>query len=167
MLKAISTASDIEWKITCLISCHAPHPTPPYPTPPHPQANLARLDGSKSLLMSWVEAVLGKLATYVNWPVRSLKMDDLLLQYIAREQRDAAGLVYTLTVDTDAGALVNVNITSTSGAAAAPIMVGTNAAIAGAQVAQGPAAGDAVSTKVLSLTGPGSTVSLSVTGVTW
>jgi hypothetical protein len=112
--------------------------------------------------MSWVEAVLGKLATYVNWPVRSLKMDDLLLQYIAREQRDAAGLVYTLTVDTDAGALVNVNITSTSGAAAAPIMVGT-----GAQVAQGPAAGDAVSTKVLSLTGPGSTVSLSVTGVTW
>jgi hypothetical protein len=117
--------------------------------------------------MHWVEAVLGKLATYVNWPVRSFKMDDLLLQYMAREQRDAAGLVYTLQVDTDAGVLASVNITSTSGAAAAPITVGTHATLAGAQLVQGPAGGDAVSTKLVSLPGPGSTVSISVTGVAW
>lgn len=33
--------------------------------------------GSGSLLMMWAEAVLNRLTALVDWPVRSLKLEDL------------------------------------------------------------------------------------------
>jgi len=44
-------------------------------------------DGYKSILEIWCTAVLKKYATMVNWPVRSLKLDDQAEMYIDRYNR--------------------------------------------------------------------------------
>jgi hypothetical protein len=73
--------------------------------------------------MRWVDAVLAEFHSIMAWPVESLKLDDLMAYYKAREERDACRLTYRLNVAPD-GTVVNVTASSDAGAAcAAPLMV--------------------------------------------
>jgi len=63
---------------------------------------------------------------YVNWPLNSLKLDDVYALYQARETRDACDLGYTLQVD-GTGAVTGVTVTSVAAPAgvtscAAPLL---------------------------------------------
>jgi hypothetical protein len=112
------------------------------------QANLAILDGSgRSLIMRWVDAVVGAFKSYVTWPIASLKLDDLQALYLARGARDACKLTYTLDV-APSGAIGSVAVSSTGGAGgcSAPLLYGpadAAAAPASLQVPL-PAGGSAV-----------------------
>ncbi|KAI8465295.1 MAG: hypothetical protein J3K34DRAFT_461466 [Monoraphidium minutum] len=106
------------------------------------QANLRVEGGSttdftvgSSLLMRWVERVLSRLTGWVTWPVRSLKLDDLMAAYSARAARDACALSYRLEVATtgpNAGRVVAVSVASGGGGCGAPFIAGGAAAAAGA-----------------------------------
>jgi hypothetical protein len=94
------------------------------------QANLRTLgsggSGGGSLLSMWADAALGRLSAVVDWPVRSLKLEELSKEYLRREARDACALEYRLTVDRARGAVTAVAVRSGApapggnGTAAAP-----------------------------------------------
>jgi len=69
------------------------------------QANLRVLGsgGGGSLVMMWVEAVTNALAAIVEWPVRSLKLDDLSQLYLERQARADCKLTYRLVVGRGGG----------------------------------------------------------------
>lgn len=105
------------------------------------QANLGILDGSgKSLIMRWVEAVTSELQRYANWPIRSLKLDDLMASYQEREFRDACLLSYSMEVAADSGAVQAVTVSSAAAngtSCLAPLMLGgSNGSGGGASVPQ-------------------------------
>jgi hypothetical protein len=100
---------------------------------PQHQANLAILDGSgRSLIMRWVDTVVGAFKSYVTWPLTSLKLDDLQALYLARGARDACKLSYTLNVATN-GSIASVAVSSSAGgtgSCSAPLLLGKADAVA-------------------------------------
>lgn len=90
--------------------------------------------------MQWVTAILNRLMQFVDWPVRSLKLDDLLDQYLAREARDGCGFVYTLTVDPKARVVQTLGVASTSGTGQcyAPLLLNAGTQFAGTGLYAGP-----------------------------
>jgi hypothetical protein len=54
-----------------------------------------QVTGNFSLLSEWTEYVNRLLRTYVDWPIVTLKMDDLFDVYQARVQRDECGIQVT------------------------------------------------------------------------
>jgi len=91
----------------------------------------------KSLAIRWIEAVLDELQRVVAWPVKSLKLDDLMAAYKTREQRDACRLSYQLLIGADA-TIQSVTSASAGGACAAPVMVPDGAAPGGFVVKEIP-----------------------------
>jgi hypothetical protein len=136
-----------------------------------PQANLGRLDGPKSLLMLWMEAVLNKLQSFVAWPVQSLKMDTLFQLFLEREKRDNCGISYTLRLDPASGQVVGITVSSTNatvnGTCIVPIMYPVAATLTGAPLAMGPPAGAGVDSEVLNITANGQQVNLTASGMAW
>ncbi|KIZ02837.1 hypothetical protein MNEG_5126 [Monoraphidium neglectum] len=99
------------------------------------QANL-NVEGTNkatgySLAMRWIERVLTRVTAWVTWPVRSLKLDDLMALYRRREARDNCKLSYRLEVATASGAVQAVTVRSGGGACQAPLTVGAAASAAG------------------------------------
>lgn len=129
------------------------------------QANLATVSG-KSLLMRWVEAVLGTHTLYMTWPIETLTSDRLLDVYLAREQRDACNLQYTLDVDLPAKAVRTITIASTggSGSCSAPLLIPDAGSVSGSTVAAPSSAGSKQLGVQLSA---GGSVSLTASGLSW
>ena len=123
------------------------------PLPQH-QANVGILDSSgKSLVMQWVDAVLAEFKKVVTWPVKSLKIDDLMMEYKAREARDACSLDYALDV-TPEGTVQSVTVTSgatapAGGSCSAPLILGGSGGTVNVPVSVG------------------GTATVAVTGQTW
>jgi len=82
--------------------------------------------------MRWVDAVVAEYTKYANWPIASLKLDDLYASYQARETRDACDLGYTLDVDAATSGVSSITLTSAaaggSTACSAPLMTKAGAA---------------------------------------
>jgi hypothetical protein len=97
-----------------------------------------------------------------------MKLDDLLDLYLAREQRDACKLAYTLTINTVTKAVTQVTAASKGGISScpAPLMVPAAAAVTGTGISDGPLAGAGVAIKVLPVTAGGS-AGAAATGLTW
>jgi hypothetical protein len=119
--------------------------------------------------MRWVEAVINKIGTYVTWPIRSLRLDDLGLLYRNRESRYNCQLSYRLTVPRDgSGVVTGVTVTRTTATGDpcdAPLTVSPAATVAGTTRTQ---VGNDAPTLKVTLTNPGAlSVQLPVTGVAW
>lgn len=82
------------------------------------QANLATTATTPSLLQRWVNAVTTRLMQLVNWPVETLKMDDLYNLYLQRQRRDACNLEYQLRVDLTTRRVTQVTATRRAGSEA-------------------------------------------------
>ncbi|KIZ05734.1 hypothetical protein MNEG_2222 [Monoraphidium neglectum] len=124
------------------------------------QANLAMIDGV-SLLMRWTQNVVTEYNRWASWPVQSLKLDDLYAAFLARQDRDACQLTYSLNV-TATGAAPSVVVTSAAvpGAPGVPAKCTSSLLLSG-----GPNAGTPrVATATLA---PGGSVTAALTGVTW
>jgi hypothetical protein len=135
------------------------------------QANLALLDGPKSLIMRWAEFMLARLMSYVSWPVETLKFDDLLALYQQREQRDACAPRYTLQIEDNGSSKtltqVTVSATGGSGSCWVPLMTPSGAQLEGTGIAAGPVSSAGVSSSLLQLTAPGGTQQVTATALPW
>ncbi|KAJ3126131.1 hypothetical protein HK098_007842 [Nowakowskiella sp. JEL0407] len=68
--------------------------------------------GRLSLLQQWVEAVVFRLGQIANWPVTTLKQDDLAKGFVNRMDRDNCGLKATLNYDSTNSSIESVQIQS-------------------------------------------------------
>jgi hypothetical protein len=130
---------------------------------------MAMLDAGGSLLMKWVTAILNRLMQFVDWPVRSLKLDDLLDQFLAREARDGCGFVYTLTVDPKAKVVQSVGVTSTSGTGQcyAPLLLPLSTQFAGTGLYAGPTPSVGQQQIALQVAANGGSNQVTLSGAAW
>lgn len=119
-----------------------------------------------AVLCCQVEAVLGTHTLFTNWPIETLNSDRLLDAFLAREQRDACNLQYTLDVDVAAKAVRTITIASTggSGSCSAPLLIPDAGSVSGSSVTAPSSAGSKQLGVQLSA---GGSVSLTASGLAW
>ncbi|KAF2106217.1 putative extracellular serine-rich protein [Lophiotrema nucula] len=85
-----------------------------------------------SLMMAWTESVVGEFIRLTNWPVITLKHDDIAKAVIARKTRDecAPSLVYTLSDDRKSITSVTVGAANANCETAIPVTVPSTIATA-------------------------------------
>ncbi|KAL2062014.1 hypothetical protein VTL71DRAFT_6280 [Oculimacula yallundae] len=88
-----------------------------------PGGGLTAKSGKWSLLQMWVETVLGEFVRVVNWPVISLKHDDLAASFSQRMARDKCKYTLTLALDTSQRIITGVTVGSPTNSCSAPIPV--------------------------------------------
>ncbi|KAG4444006.1 hypothetical protein IFR05_000466 [Cadophora sp. M221] len=88
-----------------------------------PGGGLTAKSGKWSLLQMWVETVLGEFVRVVNWPIISLKHDDLAASFAQRMARDKCKYTMTLAVDTSQRIITGVTVASSTNICTAPIPV--------------------------------------------
>ncbi|CAM9520719.1 unnamed protein product, partial [Ectocarpus fasciculatus] len=84
-------------------------------------------DGTQSLLDYWYERVLEVFASYVTFPVKSIKFDDLCTEFTLHEALDDSSPYVTMTLDAT-GAVTDLTYVSGSGAGLVPLTVPTASA---------------------------------------
>ncbi|TVY49354.1 hypothetical protein LOCC1_G001017 [Lachnellula occidentalis] len=97
------------------------------------QANLNYLTASEttingvstkySMLQAWVETVAQELIRLVDWPIISMKHDDIATTFANRMARDACGASLTLNVDPTAQTITGVTLTTTGNTCSTTIPV--------------------------------------------
>ncbi|KAH7372093.1 hypothetical protein BKA64DRAFT_767725 [Cadophora sp. MPI-SDFR-AT-0126] len=88
-----------------------------------PGGGLTAKSGKWSLLQMWVETVLGEFVRVVNWPIISLKHDDLAASFAQRMARDKCKPIMTLNVDTSQKIITGLTISSSTNSCTSPIPV--------------------------------------------
>ncbi|CAM9848210.1 unnamed protein product, partial [Ectocarpus fasciculatus] len=81
-------------------------------------------DGTQSLLDYWYERVLEVFASYVTFPVKSIKFDDMCTEFKLHEALDASSPYVTMALDAT-GAVTGLTYVSGSGAGLVPLTVPT------------------------------------------
>ncbi|CAM9095540.1 unnamed protein product [Ectocarpus sp. 6 AP-2014] len=84
-------------------------------------------DGTQSLLDYWYERVLEVYSSYVTFPVKSIKFDDLCTEFKLHEALDESSPYVTMGLDAT-GAVTGFNYVSGSGAGLVPLTVPTASA---------------------------------------
>jgi len=75
-----------------------------------------------SLLQMWVETVLTEVTRLVNWPIITLKSDDITAAFSSRMARDNCAPAMSYTLSSDAKSIVGV-VVSTTNSCSVPIPV--------------------------------------------
>jgi hypothetical protein len=79
--------------------------------------------------MRWVDAVVAEFRKYAQWPLTSLKLDDLRAAFLSRQAREACTLSYAIEVGTN-GTVTALTVTSSAAAdgtqCSAPLMTGAS-----------------------------------------
>jgi len=70
--------------------------------------------GKFGMMQQWVERMVVEINKYFDWPVRSIKMDDLAAVYIDRISRDSCRPQYTMVIDDKTGIINEVKVQSTN-----------------------------------------------------
>ncbi|KAF2753661.1 hypothetical protein EJ05DRAFT_514619 [Pseudovirgaria hyperparasitica] len=113
------------------------------------QANMRAVDvaGGKSLLMTWIETVVGEFVRIVSWPILTLTHDALAQAFLARRTRDMCepSLVYNLNAA--GNAIESVTVSATNMNCASPIPV----SLPGDVVSRGTATAEQVGSDPLTL----------------
>lgn len=97
------------------------------------QANMRQTDmdtitvgsqtGKMSLIMSWVETVAQEMYRLTNWPIRSLKHDDIAAYFINRQTLDGCQPKATYNYATDGKTIASVTVTTNNNACGVPVPV--------------------------------------------
>jgi len=97
------------------------------------QANLRQADvdpmtvgdqtGQLSLLQIWVETVLQEMMRLTNWPVLTLKHDDLANEFLNRQARDACSPSLAYNYNADGSKIVSVTLSANGNTCPASIPV--------------------------------------------
>ncbi|ORX61092.1 hypothetical protein BCR36DRAFT_579152 [Piromyces finnis] len=78
--------------------------------------------GHYGLLQQWVERIVEEITKYVDWPIISLKMDDLAQTYIKRMDRIKCNPEYRIIVNEDTRVVQSIEIQA-SGACEVPLFL--------------------------------------------
>lgn len=76
-----------------------------------------------SLIQMWVETVVQEMIRIVNWPIISLKHDDIATTFANRMARDNCGIGMTYLMDAEAQQITGVQVTSNGNTCSAAIPV--------------------------------------------
>jgi len=85
--------------------------------------------GKYSLLQMWVETVLNEMTRLVNWPIVTLKHDDISASFASRMARDQCTPAMSYTLSSDAKTITGVVVTATGNTCSVPIPVTVPGAI--------------------------------------
>ncbi|KAJ3021468.1 UNVERIFIED_CONTAM: hypothetical protein HDU68_009612 [Siphonaria sp. JEL0065] len=79
-----------------------------------PVVSFGTVSGKWSLLQQWVENVFGTFARVSNWPIVSIKEDDLVQKFVNRQIYETASVnvVQLLNVDSGSVTIVGFNVTA-------------------------------------------------------
>jgi hypothetical protein len=97
------------------------------------QANLRQTDmdtitvgtqtGKMSLVMAWTETIVQEMTRLTNWPITSMKHDDVAKYFIDRMTRDQCSPQLKYKFSTDGKSIVSVTVTATNNRCSVPIPV--------------------------------------------
>ncbi|EHL02098.1 hypothetical protein M7I_1877 [Glarea lozoyensis 74030] len=78
-----------------------------------PKTTINGVSTKYSLLQAWVETIVQELIRVVNWPIISLKHDDMALGFLNRMKRDACKPVLTYVTNPTAKTITGVTLSAT------------------------------------------------------
>jgi hypothetical protein len=87
-----------------------------------PEITMNGASGHYGLLQQWVERIIEEITKYVDWPIISLKMDDLAKTYIKRMDRIRCNPEYKININDSTHVIESVDIIS-SGDCEIPLFV--------------------------------------------
>ncbi|EFY97716.1 hypothetical protein X797_002917 [Metarhizium robertsii] len=97
------------------------------------QANMRQIDvapltigsqtGKQSLIMAWVETIAQEMTRLTNWPLLSLKHDDLATYFLNRMALDACQPKSSYTYSADGKTITRVTVTANGNTCSAPVPV--------------------------------------------
>jgi hypothetical protein len=79
--------------------------------------------GQFALIQIWVEVVTQELSRLTNWPIISLKHDDIAIAFTDRRTRDQCNPSLTYKYSADSKRIVSVTVTANGNTCAASIAV--------------------------------------------
>jgi len=78
----------------------------------YPVVTIGTATGNFGMMQQWVERMVVEFNKYFNWPVISIKMDDLAATYIDRISRASCQPEYTMVIDDATGIISEVKVQS-------------------------------------------------------
>jgi len=78
-----------------------------------PEITIGEATGKFGMMQQWVERMVIELNKYVDWPVRSIKMDDLAKTYIDRLDKMECQPQYTMIIDDATGIIQEIKVEKT------------------------------------------------------
>ncbi|KAI8933555.1 hypothetical protein NX059_009289 [Plenodomus lindquistii] len=80
-----------------------------------PATTVNGVSGQYSLLMTWLEVITTAMTTYTTWPMRTLKQDDIVQQFVNRQTRDQCSPSMTWKLSTNGASIESVNVFTAGG----------------------------------------------------
>jgi len=90
-----------------------------------PTVTINGASGHYGLLQQWVERIIEEITKYVDWPIISLKMDELVQTYIKRIDRVKCNPEYKMIINEDTRVIESIEIIS-SGECEVPLFINRN-----------------------------------------
>jgi len=78
--------------------------------------------GKFGLLQQWVELMAFEIRKYFEWPLITIKMDDLSQSYVSRLEKQQCKPVYTMVIDDSTLNISEIKVSSTAGKCTVPLL---------------------------------------------
>lgn len=88
-----------------------------------PSYTIGSQTGKFSLIQMWVETIIQEMTRLTNWPMVSLKHDDLAQNFINRMTLDQCTPAFSYQLSADKSSIVGVNVTATGNSCSVPVPV--------------------------------------------
>jgi hypothetical protein len=88
-----------------------------------PEVSIGSGKGNYGMLQQWVERVNAEVQKYLNWPMISIKMDDLAQTYLIRMAREQCKPQYTMVIDDSSYKVSEIKVQSTTGECKVPLFI--------------------------------------------
>ncbi|ORX75258.1 hypothetical protein BCR32DRAFT_329886 [Anaeromyces robustus] len=86
-----------------------------------PEIEMEGVTGRFGLLQQWVERILAEYNKYLDWPLISIKMDNLAETYLRRLKQKQCQPQYTMIIDEKSLKISEIKVSSTSGECRVPL----------------------------------------------
>jgi len=86
-----------------------------------PEVQIGEAKGKFGMMQQWVERVNLEIQKYLNWPLITLKMDDLAQTYITKLKKYKCQPQYTMVIDDATYKINEIKVTATTGECKVPL----------------------------------------------
>jgi len=86
------------------------------------EQTIGDVTGKFGLLQQWVERMTLEIKKYFNWPLVTLKMDDLVQTYLARLEKQQCQPVFTMVIDDASLNISEIKVSATKGQCTVPFL---------------------------------------------
>jgi len=86
-----------------------------------PEVEVGGTKGKFGLMQQWVENMVAEIKKYMDWPLISLKMDDLMETYKLRLSKQQCSPTYTMVIEDNTFKISEIKVAATKGDCLVPI----------------------------------------------